>query len=114
MLFLANLYFQLTAAMQRHVWAEVGKLDSQTADLVLEELVRSAVDAGAGTTRCETHAHIIASLSSISVRGKLFAKLRKASSLISDTILFSDSISLGHHQSFSTTYEVFGRKPALE
>lgn len=69
---------ELTAAMQRHVWTEVGKLDSHTVDLVLEELVRSAVDAGAGTTRCETHAHIIASLSSISVRGKLFAKLRKA------------------------------------
>ncbi|KAK0461601.1 uncharacterized protein EV420DRAFT_1526161 [Desarmillaria tabescens] len=68
----------LTSAMQRHVWAEIGKLDSQTTEFVLDELVRSAVDAGAGTTRCETHAHIIASLSSISVRGKLFAKLRKA------------------------------------
>ncbi|KAK0207040.1 hypothetical protein DFS33DRAFT_1318594 [Desarmillaria ectypa] len=75
---IALTYPELTSAMQRHVWAEVGKLDSQTVELVLDELVRSAVDAGAGTTRCETHAHIIASLSSISVRGKLFAKLRKA------------------------------------
>lgn len=64
--------------LQTYVWAEIGKLDSLIVDVVLDELIRSAMDAGIGTHRCETIANIIASLSSISVRGRLLSRLRKA------------------------------------
>jgi hypothetical protein len=49
-------------------------------DIILDELVRSATDSGVGTNRCEAIANIIASLSSISVRGRIYSKLRKVNS----------------------------------
>ena len=65
------------STIQKHVWAEVGKLDSYIVDIVLDELVRTATDGGIGTRRCETISHIVAALSSINVRGRIYLKLRK-------------------------------------
>lgn len=45
--------------------------------MVLEELTRAAVDGGVGSKRCEDVARTIATLSTINVRGRIFAKLRK-------------------------------------
>ncbi|KAF8645481.1 hypothetical protein AX16_007766 [Volvariella volvacea WC 439] len=69
---------EVASTIQKYVWAEVSKLDTGVVDVILDELVRAAADGGIGTKRCETIAQIIASLSSISVRGRIYSKLRKA------------------------------------
>ena len=65
------------STIQKHIWAEVAKLDSYIVDIVLDELVRTATDGGIGSPRCETISHIVATLSSINVRGRIYLKLRK-------------------------------------
>lgn len=70
-------FLKITSTIQKYIWNEVAKLDSNIVDIILDELVRTATDGGIGTRRCETIAHIVASLSSINVRGKLYTKLRK-------------------------------------
>lgn len=65
--------------MYKLIWAEIGKLDSTIINVVLEELVRSATDGGIGSRRCDTIARIISAFSSIGVRGRLYAKLRRVS-----------------------------------
>lgn len=52
-------------------------MDSNIVDIILDELVRTATDGGIGTQRCETISHIVALLSSINVRGRIYSKLRK-------------------------------------
>ncbi|KAG5638080.1 hypothetical protein H0H81_001930 [Sphagnurus paluster] len=74
---LAASYPDITSTIQKYIWVEVGKLDTVIVDVVLDELVRTATEGGVGTHRCEAIAHAIASLSSISVRGRIYAKLRK-------------------------------------
>ncbi|KAJ6515229.1 hypothetical protein C8R45DRAFT_1049017 [Mycena sanguinolenta] len=69
---------ELTAGTQRYVWAEVGKLDPLIVDVVLDELIRAATDGGVGSSRCETIGLLLASMTSVSVRGKLIFKLRKS------------------------------------
>jgi hypothetical protein len=75
------------SCFQQNIWAEVGKLDSMTMDVVFDELLRSAMDSGIGSHRCESVSNIVACLSSISIRGRLFAKLRRVSDQLSLTIL---------------------------
>ncbi|KAG6849386.1 hypothetical protein H0H93_008893 [Arthromyces matolae] len=70
-------YPDITSTIQRYIWNEVGKLDAVIVDVVLEELVRTAMEGGIGTRRCEAITHAIASLSSIGVRGRVYFKLRK-------------------------------------
>ena len=65
------------STIQKHIWAEVAKLDSYIVDIILDELVRAATDGGIGSRRCEAISHIVAALSSINVRGKIYSKLRK-------------------------------------
>jgi neurofibromin 1 len=74
---LTLLFLQLTAGTQKYIWAEAGKLDPLIVDVVLDELIRAATDGGAGSSRCETIGLLLASMTSISVRGKLIFKLRK-------------------------------------
>ncbi|KAJ6460124.1 hypothetical protein C8R47DRAFT_1161242 [Mycena vitilis] len=69
---------ELTVGVQRYVWAEIAKLDSLILDVVLDELIRSATDGGVGSSRCETIGLLLASMTSIGVRGKLIFKLRKS------------------------------------
>jgi hypothetical protein len=61
------------------VWTEVGLLDTSIVNIVLDELMRAATDGGVGSRRCEVIARTVATLSSINVRGRIFAKLRKVS-----------------------------------
>lgn len=63
--------------VQKYIWEEVGRLDSLFINLVLEEVMRAAVDGGIGSSRCELMADTVASLSSLNVRGKILAKVRK-------------------------------------
>ena len=65
------------STIQEHIWAEVAKLDSNIVDIILDELVRAATDGGIGTRRCETISYIVGALSSITVRGRIYSKLRK-------------------------------------
>ncbi|KAJ7094350.1 hypothetical protein C8R44DRAFT_384405 [Mycena epipterygia] len=69
---------ELTAATQRYIWSEVGKLDPLVLDVVLDELIRGATDGGVGSSRCETIGLMLASMTSIAIRGKLIFKLRKS------------------------------------
>ena len=87
--------------IQKHIWAEVAKLDSNIVDIILDELVRTATDGGIGTRRCETISHIVAALSSINVRGRIYSKLRKVRHIGSILRVFIASLSiLGIEQSF--------------
>ena len=88
-------------AIQKHIWAEVTKLDSNIVDIIIDELVRTATDGGIGTRRCETISHTIAALSSINVRGRIYSKLRKVCHIASVLIVSITSLSiLGIEQSF--------------
>jgi neurofibromin 1 len=44
--------------------------------------MRSAIDGGVGSRRCEVIARTVAALSSINVRGRIFSKLRKVSLMV--------------------------------
>ena len=62
---------------QQTIWAEISHLDSATTNIVLDELMRAAIDGGVGTQRCETVACLMSFLSSVNVRGQIFSKIRK-------------------------------------
>lgn len=63
--------------IQKYVWSEMAQLDITLVNVVLDELMRAAIDGGVGSKRCEVVARTVASLSSITVRGRIFSKLRK-------------------------------------
>lgn len=63
--------------VQKYVWSEISQLDMLIVNIVLDELMRTAVDGGIGSARCEVAARTVATLSSINVRGRIFSKLRK-------------------------------------
>ncbi|THH31919.1 hypothetical protein EUX98_g2275 [Antrodiella citrinella] len=63
--------------IQKNIWTEVGKLDSSVVNVVLDELMRAAVDGGLGSTRCDVVADIMSGITSINVRGRIFARVRK-------------------------------------
>ncbi|EFI27794.1 hypothetical protein CC1G_14717 [Coprinopsis cinerea okayama7 len=71
-------YPETSSTLQKFVWAEMAKLETYATDTILDELVRAAIDGGIGTRRCEIVAQIIATLSSISVRSRLYSRLRRA------------------------------------
>lgn len=75
---------ELSPVAQRIVWTEVAKLEPGVISIALDELVRAASDGGIGSRRCELAAETMVVISSISVRGKILSKLRKA---IGKTIL---------------------------
>ncbi|CAL1700085.1 unnamed protein product [Somion occarium] len=68
---------EIYAVLQRHIWIEVGKLDSNVVNAVLDELMRAAVDGGMGSQRCEIIADVMTAVTSINVRGRIFARIRK-------------------------------------
>ncbi|PFH50162.1 hypothetical protein AMATHDRAFT_80979 [Amanita thiersii Skay4041] len=90
-------YPEVGPAIHKCIWSEVAKLDSYVTDVVLDELVRMAVDGGIGSSRCEAVADILACLSSIGVRAKLYSRLRKTLGKISP----KQSISLLDHTNWS-------------
>ncbi|KAI0080777.1 hypothetical protein K474DRAFT_1717515 [Panus rudis PR-1116 ss-1] len=66
------------SVFQKYIWGEIAKLESHVVTAVLDELMRAAVDGGLNSPRCETIADIMSVLTSINVRGRIFARLRKA------------------------------------
>ncbi|KAI0065862.1 hypothetical protein BV25DRAFT_1988944 [Artomyces pyxidatus] len=69
---------QMLTTSQKVVWGEVAKLDTPVVNVALDELMRAAIDGGAGSQRCEIIALIMIPLSSINVRGMILSKMRKA------------------------------------
>jgi hypothetical protein len=70
-------HLQITSTIQKEVWSEVSKLDTTTIEIVLDELVRTATDGEVGTRHCESISHIVATISSMNVRARIYSKLRK-------------------------------------
>ncbi|KXN84411.1 Neurofibromin, partial [Leucoagaricus sp. SymC.cos] len=68
----------ITPSLQRCIWAEISKSDNVIVDAVLDELIRTASDGGVNNPRCEAICHIVSTISSINVRGRVYHKLRKA------------------------------------
>ncbi|KAI0265102.1 hypothetical protein BC834DRAFT_880157 [Gloeopeniophorella convolvens] len=69
---------QLFMTSQKIIWTEIAKLDSTVVNIALDELMRAAIDGGAGSHACEMIAQIMTPLSSINVRGQILSKMRKA------------------------------------
>jgi neurofibromin 1 len=63
--------------IQRHIWAEIGKLDQELVAIVLDEMVKIATSSGIGTRSCDVVADTLISLASLNVRGRLLGKMRK-------------------------------------
>ncbi|KAG8886533.1 Ras GTPase activating protein ira2 [Tulasnella sp. 331] len=64
-------------AVHRLLWAEVSKLDNRVINITLDELFRAAIDGGISSRRCEAVAETLVVMSSINVRGRVLAKLRR-------------------------------------
>lgn len=60
------------------VWENLGRANSGTVNATLDELTKSAIDGGLGSTRCELIAEALVNMSSVEVKGKLLARLRRA------------------------------------
>ncbi|KAH6914612.1 hypothetical protein BKA70DRAFT_1180120 [Coprinopsis sp. MPI-PUGE-AT-0042] len=71
-------YPQIISSIQKCIWVEVAKLDIFVVDAILDELIRTAADSGVASQRCETVAQIVGALSSITVRSRMYSRLRKA------------------------------------
>lgn len=63
--------------VQKYIWLEVGRLDSEPVNVILDELMRAAVDGGVGSQRCEIVADTMSSVTSINVRARIAARIRK-------------------------------------
>ena len=72
-------YHQVYAMVQQYIWSEICKLDSPAVNIVLDELMRTAVDGPFGSRRSEIITDTVGTLSSINVRGRILSKLRKVS-----------------------------------
>lgn len=64
------------AAVQSKVWSTLGKVD-EISNLIIDEFVLYAVSHGINSPQSEIVANTIVTLSSINIRGKIIAKLRK-------------------------------------
>ncbi|KAG9100039.1 Ras GTPase activating protein ira2, partial [Ceratobasidium sp. 370] len=60
------------------VWETLGRSNTGTVNATLDELTRSAIDGGLGSPRCELIAEALVNMSSVEVKGKLIARLRRA------------------------------------
>ena len=72
-------YPQVYAMVQQYIWSEICKLDSPVVNIVLDELMRTAMDGPFGSRRSEIITDTVGTLSSINVRGRILSKLRKVS-----------------------------------
>lgn len=68
---------QLYISFQQNVWSTISKDDSLL-DVFLEELVKTAMNYGFGDPRTEIIGSIAASFNTVTIRGKVIARLRKA------------------------------------
>jgi hypothetical protein len=65
--------------LQRAVWIEVGRLSPAVLNIVVEELIRAAIDSEADSWRCETVADTLIPISTIHTRAKVLTELRTVS-----------------------------------
>jgi len=99
--------------VQQYIWSEICKLDSPAVNIVLDELMRTAVDGPFGSRRSEIITDTVGTLSSINVRGRILSKLRKVSRRISHR--FScHSIHLGDWQDNPKAHPDARGEPTLE
>lgn len=63
-------------SVQAKVWQKIGQVDD-IINLVLDAFVQFAVEHGVGSHQAETMADTMVTLSSVAVRGKILARLRK-------------------------------------
>ncbi|OXB36317.1 neurofibromin 1 [Cryptococcus neoformans] len=69
---------RLHLTIQEHLWAPFARAHECLVDIVLSELIHSAIDAGLGSDKTECIADILVSISSTNVHGKVIARLRKS------------------------------------
>lgn len=96
--------------IQRHVWIEISRLETDTINYVLDELIFVATTSGIGTRSCEVVADTLVSLASIHVRGKLLARLRKASANFSYRPGYLTSALIGLQQGISSQLQAAQRR----
>lgn len=68
--------FQLYTAIQSNVWNTLKGVDEIT-NLIIDEFVEYSVNHGISSASAEIVANTIVTLSSVNVRGKIIARLRK-------------------------------------
>ena len=78
-------YPQVYAMVQQYIWSEICKLDSPVVNIVLDELMRTAMDGPFGSRRSEIITDTVGTLSSINVRGRILSKLRKVDHYVGRT-----------------------------
>jgi hypothetical protein len=71
----------LYTAVQSKIWSTLGKVDEIT-NIIIDEFVQYAVDHGISSPQSEIVANTIVTLSSVNIRGKIIAKLRKVCNFI--------------------------------
>ncbi|KAF8681504.1 GTPase-activator protein for Ras-like GTPases [Rhizoctonia solani] len=69
---------ELYPLINKLIWENLGRSNTGTVNATLDELTRSAIDGGLGSTRCELIAEALVNMSSVEVKGKLLARLRRA------------------------------------
>jgi neurofibromin 1 len=67
--------------VQLQVWSSLEKVDEIT-NLIIDEFIQYAVEHGISSPQAETVANTIVTLSSVNVRGKIIARLRKVSTTV--------------------------------
>ncbi|KAG9288022.1 hypothetical protein G9A89_017617 [Geosiphon pyriformis] len=67
---------EMNNLVQSKVWSTLGRVDKIT-NLIIDEFINYAMDHGIGSSEAETVSNTIVTLSSIYIRGKVIARLRK-------------------------------------
>ncbi|EIW67076.1 hypothetical protein TREMEDRAFT_69974 [Tremella mesenterica DSM 1558] len=68
---------RLQLSVQEHVWSTLANAHETLVDIMINELLTAAIDAGIGSDKAETVGEILVSISSTAIRGKMIARLRK-------------------------------------
>ncbi|KAF8324598.1 uncharacterized protein EI90DRAFT_3157325 [Cantharellus anzutake] len=69
---------ELSATIHQCIWTEVAKLDGAVVqNLVLDELVKAAAEAGFGTRACESIADVFSIIGTVNVKAKLLGRVRR-------------------------------------
>ncbi|KAG9291425.1 hypothetical protein G9A89_021843 [Geosiphon pyriformis] len=67
---------EMYTSVQSKIWSTLGRVD-EVINLIIDEFVNYAVEHGISSSQAETVANTIVTLSSVNVRGKIIARLRK-------------------------------------
>lgn len=108
---------QIHAVVQEYIWVEIGKLDSETVNVILDELMRAAVDGGIGSQRCEIVADTMSSVTSINARARIAARIRKVSFALFPVVIVGSNKQcgiLGTRQDILQAVQISRRQYSLE